>query len=364
MKNFIYVIIAILFLSCTTKEKDETVRTPKIENGEALSLVELANAREVEIGSAFYYRPGFDHVLYEKEFLNNFNLLTPEDGIIFRLIKPSQDEWIFDVPDKIVGFAHENGLKVRGQHLIWHHYHDGGYLLPKWLLEGDFSEDELKEIMKEFIQKTMIHYKEKFPGTVKWWSVVNEIVSNAYPGQYMDSFWYRELGEEYIDYAFYCAKEADPDAKLYYNDYYIEGLSEMTYKADFAYKVVKGLVKREVPIDGVGLQCHFTLDNYPGKNSMGRVIKRFIDLGLEVYITELDIKIENGVTEEKLEKQADIYKEIMELVIDNQPGATITTWGFNDSQTYVGEEYSPTLTDGDYNPKPSMNALRDTLIYY
>lgn len=364
MKIIILIFTLMPLFSCITEKEKNVVKTPKVENGENLTVSQLAKERNLTIGSAFYYRNGFDHKKYEEEFLNNFNSLTPEDGIIFKLIKPSKDEWNFDVPDRLIEFAYNNGLSAKGQHLIWHHYHDNGYLLPDWLLNGKFSKDELKTIMKEFIQTTMIYYKEKYPGTIKWWSVVNEIVSNSYPGQYMDSFWYRNLGEEYIDLAFKYAKEADSEAKLYYNDYYIEGVSEMMYKADFSYKIVKGLVEREIPIDGVGLQCHFTLENFPGKKRMEKVIKRFTDLGLEVYLTEIDIKIENGITDKKLEKQADYYRELMEIVLDNQPGSTITTWGFNDGQTYVGEDFSPVLLDNEYNPKPSMKAIKDTLIYY
>lgn len=364
MRSIILLHIALFTFSCVAKSADSEHKLPIVEDAQLLSISELANKRSIDIGSAFYYRNGFDHDRYEEEFLNSFTSLTPEDGIIFKLIKPSRDAWNYEVPDKIIEFAHKNHISVRGQHLIWHHYHDNGYLLPEWLLNGNFTKSELEHLMKEFIQTTITHYNNKFPGTVKWWSVVNESVSNSYPGQYMKSFWYDNLGPQYIESAFKYAREVAQDAKLYYNDYYIEGVTDMNHKADFSYKMVKGLVDKGVSIDGVGFQCHFTLDNFPGRRKLQRVTKRIRDLGLDVYFTEVDIKIENGVTEEKLKKQAEYYRVLMELIIDNQPGATITTWGFNDTQTYAGEEFAPVLTDKDFNPKLSMDAIRDTLIHY
>lgn len=368
MRQFSAIILVLITtLSCSSRPSDSNSNNSQLqEDLPHRSLRELAAERDIEMGSAFYFREGFDPEEYSSRFLENFANLTPEDGIIFRLIKPNgPGDANFQIPDEILGFARDNNLPVRGHHLVWHHYHDGGYLLPPWLLEGEFSREEIEEIMKDYVQSTILYFEENYPGQVKWWSVVNEAVANTYPGEYMPSFWYDNLGEEYIHRAFVYAREvAPPDTKLYYNDYFIEGLPQMPYKADFAYEMVKGLVDRGTPIDAVGMQCHFKFEHYPGKEEMQFIIQRYLDLGLEVYLTEIDIQIEGEITQEKLEEQARIYRELLELCIDNAPHMTYSLWGFNDAQTYLGEAHAPVIMDSQYQPKPAYYAIEDTLLNY
>ena len=107
--------------------------------------------------------------------------------------------------------------------------------------------------MLSHIRGVMGHYK----GKVAAWDVVNEAVSIE-GTSYRDCPFYKYLGEGYIDEAFKAAREADPDVKLYYNDYNFEGLNA---KSDYIYNLVKGLVDRKVPIDGVGMQMHYGKPN-------------------------------------------------------------------------------------------------------
>lgn len=218
-------------------------------------LVELANARNLPFGTAFYYRNGWDVAEYETHFLANFNSLTPEGGFIFQEVSPSEGEILFSGGDKIVNFAHANQIDVRVQHLAWHRHVEGyDYLLPKWLLDGNYTKSEMAFYLKDFISRTITHYNENYPNTVKWWSVVNEAGSNN-AKTFESSFWYDNLGESFVDSSFHWARENAPDAKLYYNDYYYHGAAyggnRIPHKIDFTYDVVSGLLARGVPIDGV-----------------------------------------------------------------------------------------------------------------
>lgn len=322
-------------------------------------LRKLADARQLPLGTAFIWRGGFDRTAYERQVRMHFNSLTPEAGLYFRPLQPSRGVWSFATADAIVKFAQDNKMTARGQHLVWHHYFQKPEgLLPDWLVAGNFSRGEVAAILKEFIFTTMRHFKTTYPGVIKSWCVVNEAASGGDPATFMPSFWYDTLGPSFVDDAFRWAHEADPDAVLYYNDYGAEGMGA---KSEFVYQLVKGLKSRGVPIHGVGLQCHFSLSDYPGRQAIQQNIDRLAAIGLAVYVTELDVKIEGDVTDERLRRQAGIYRDMIDLCLANRSCKSMTLWGFNDAQSWIDEKHAPTIMNRDYSPKPAFYELKNAL---
>jgi endo-1,4-beta-xylanase len=347
--------LAILWLSAVPVGAAE----PQPAVAPVAGLRRLADMENLSFGTAFAWRGGFDRDAYNQQVKLHFNSLTPETGLIFRQLQPRRGVWDFSVADAIVKFARDNKLPARGQHLIWHHYFQKPEgLLPDWLAMGHFSKAELSAIMKDFIQTTMTHFKTAYPGTIRSWCVVNEAASGSDPATFQPSFWYDNLGPSLVDNAFRWAHEADPDAKLYYNEWGAEGMGA---KSDFVYQLVKGLKSRGVPIHGVGLQCHFSLRDYPGKAAIQQNVNRLSALGLEIYVTELDVKIEGGLSDAKLRQQAQIFRDMMELCLSNASCKSLTLWGFNDAQSWLAEQYAPTIMTRDYSPKPAFYELKSAL---
>ena len=173
---------------------------------------------------------------------------------------------------RTVAFAQAHNQKVRGHTLVWHNQ------LPVWLAGGSFSAAELKTILKDHITTEMSRYK----GKIYAWDVVNEAFNDD--GTWRESIWYKGLGKEYIADALKWAHEADPTAKLYVNDYNIDGGGA---KSDAWYDLVKSLRAAGVPLDGIGFQGHFDLQ-YAFPGDMTQNMQRFSDMGLDVAVTELD----------------------------------------------------------------------------
>lgn len=288
---------------------------------------------------------------YNAIFVREFNTLVSENEMGFAAMHPARDRYDFRKADSLVNFALANGMQVRGRTSIWY----GN--LPSWLTGTNFSRDEMIAIMRDHIMTVMKRYQ----GRMVVWDIVNEA---TLPNGMRSTIWTQRIGPEYIDLAFQFAREADPNAKLFYNDYGAEGL---TAKADQVYNLVKSMVERGIPIDGVGMQMHLSIENYPNPADIAANIKRLTDLGLEVQITEMDVQVQkgSGAMDARFNTQGQIYGQILQICMDNPLCTGFITWGFTDRYTWLTKEKGyvelPLPWDTNYQPKPAYTALWNTL---
>lgn len=317
-----------------------------------MSLRSLAQKRGITIGTAVQTKSLQNDPTYRKVLAREFNILTPENAMKFKPLQPLRDRYNFANADAIVTFAQANQMQVYGHALVWHQS------LPKWLTEGEWTREELMNIMRQHINTVVGRYR----GKIVAWDVVNEAVSGK--GGLRNTFWMRSIGPEYIEMAFRWAHAADPNAKLFYNDHDGEGLGR---KSDDIYALVKDLRQRGVPIHGVGLQMHVSTKNPPNPKQVAANIKRLGDLGLEVRITEMDVRIHDGegTTEQRLAAQADVYRDMLRVCLDAPNCKGFVTWGVADHQSwipgYYGHPDAPLLFDKKYRPKLAYDAVLEEL---
>lgn len=198
---------------------------------------------------------------------------------------------------------------------------------------------DVRAVMLAHIESVMQHYK----GKVARWDVVNEAVSIE-GTSYRDCPFYKYLGETYIDEAFKAAKEADPDAKLYYNDYNAEGF---TAKSDYVYKLVQGLKSRGVPIDGLGMQMHYGKPNDSFSVADFSVnLQRIVDLGLDVVLSEMDVHVCSGMA---TTEQAKLYHDLIAACMAQPRCTAVTFWGITDKCSWLNS-YAPLGCSGSQKP--------------
>ena len=327
-------------------------------NGLAQSLREQADRLGILVGAAV--APSlFSEASYASTLTRDFNMLEPENVMKWAAIRPHQNTFNFKPGDQVVSFAEAHGMKVRGHCLLWAKYN------PAWLSEGHFAPDQLSQILREHIMMVVKHYA----GRVFAWDVVNEAFDAR--GSFEHSIWYDRpgiglAGKEtgYIEQAFRWAREADPKALLFYNDYDAEGANS---KSEAIYAMVKDFKSRGVPIDGVGIQAHVFNLNTLAISSLDANIARLTALGVQVHITEMDVGLPldakaSLLHQEDLMRQAEIYRFVATACL-HQPGCTaFKTWGFTDKHTWIpgytkGAKGMPLLFDQDYKPKPAYKAL-------
>src|SRR5271170_7494808 len=184
--------------------------------------------------------------------------VTPENAMKWESIEPLRGEYDWARADALVAFAKAHGQKVRGHTLVWHTQ------LPLWLIDGAFSPDELRSLMVAHIAAEAGRYR----GAIYAWDVVNEPFTDD--GNWRNSIWREAMGPDYVAIALKAARAADPDAKLYVNDYNVESAGP---KMRALYDLVASLKRNGVPIDGVGLQSHFVAGKTPA--DFGAVVQKF-----------------------------------------------------------------------------------------
>jgi len=263
--------------------------------------------------------------------LKHFSSITAENAMKPENIQPVEGLFDFEDADKIADFCRDNGIALRGHTLIWHNQ------VPDWffLENGEqATKEKLKERMKTHITEVMQRYK----GQIYAWDVVNEPIDPDVPDGFRRNKWFDILGEEYIELAFRYAREADPEAKLFLNEYDTTNANKRKAIID----LVKKLQAKGVPIDGIGMQMHISLEK-PTLDDFEKTLKEFSELGLEIHITELDITVYerktqsfSTISEELLNEQGHRVKDLFTIMNKYKEHITsVTFWGLTDEYTWL-----------------------------
>ena len=327
-----------------------------------LPLRALAEKRGLLIGAAVSEQSIRTDDAYCALLAREYNILTSENRMKFGPIQPVRGQFDWSNADTLVEFCERHGMVVHGHTLLWHGQR------PDWL--GDdafFSREEMTEIITTYVNTYVGRYK----GRIAIWDVVNEAFvppSERPDGWRRELPWYRSLGKDYFEMAFRLAHEADPEALLVYNDY---GIEVENPKSDVTHRILGEMLKQGVPIHGVGFQFHHRTEELLKPEviaSVERNLQRFADLGLKLYITELDLPILGEKTPEAYQRQAEAYGNIMAAALRQPACKGFQVWGVSDRNSWLdhvmepkGTSKAPLLFDRDLEPKPAYRALQEAL---
>lgn len=304
-------------------------------------LKELASAQDLLIGYAsllnFFYRP--DGALYADIAAEEFNFVSTENSLKWDFVNPLPGVFRWAGADNLVNFAETREMSIHGHTLIWHRQ------LPGWIKRSALDERETH--MREYIDRVLQRYGESIPV----WDVVNEAIDED--GSFRNSTWFEAMGESFIDTAFRQARLSAPDATLLYNDYDIGFAGP---KSDAMIELVRSLKDAGTPLDGVGFQLHLFAD-FDRIDEVEANFQKVADLDLDIYITELDISMQEGQTELQ---QAAVYEQVLSLCLEQPRCKAFQTWGFTDMYSWR-REFNPLLLDERYQVKPAYRALQRRL---
>ena len=289
-----------------------------------------------------------------------FNSITAENDMKPELTEPKEGEFDWEKADRIADFCRQNGIKLRGHCLMWHSQ------IGEWMYSDNPSKEVFYARMKNHIQKVVTRYKD----VVYCWDVVNEAMTddkNAVD-PYRQSPMYKLCGDEFIAKAFQFAREADPKALLFYNDY-----NECDpVKSQRIYNMVKAMKQAGVPIDGIGMQGHYNIYG-PTEQEVDNALTLYRKIVKHIHVTELDIRTNEemggvlrfsregvNVTDSIKQHLADQYARVFRVfrkhkdVID-----CVTFWNLGDRDSWLGAANYPLPFDTEYKPKLAYEYIRD-----
>jgi endo-1,4-beta-xylanase len=298
---------------------------------------------------------------------HHYNVVTPENNLKPDYLAPFRKggDYQWETADSMVNQMINNGIAVHGHVLVWHE------ASPSWLTTG--SRNQTEQNLKDYVTEVLGHFK----GRVGSWDVVNEAIGDGHSnanaaGDWKKCVrthanpWYDTLGADYIELAFRAARVADPNIKLYYNDY---GLNNQN-KAEIVRKMIKDINDRYKAegnirnlIDGVGMQAHYG----PGINidDVRSSLNKLITLGIEVAITELDISFtkydpgsgrDTDMSDADAVAQGRIYADLFKLYKEHSAYLTrVSMWGMDDNSSWQSAG-NPCLFDWKLNAKKAFYA--------
>ncbi|MGB8221084.1 MAG: endo-1,4-beta-xylanase [Polyangiales bacterium] len=288
----------------------------------------------------------------------HFTSITCENELKWGFLSDARGEYDFTTADESIAFAEEHGHRVRGHTLFWTRVNG----TPVWVFEALENADDPEALLIELIEEHVSTVVGRYRGRIAQWDVVNEPTAQFGGSLDPDNAFLEILGEEFLDRAFRLAHEADPDALLFLNEVFSVSPEE-TFQG--LLDIVDGMLKRGVPIHGVGIQGHFVLDA-PDAAEWAPRFEAFANLGLLVEVTELDISINNFRTaSDPFEAQADAYAEVVRACLAVDACTGITTWNVHDGETWldtsppfdVAAPHEPTLFDANQRAKPAYFAV-------
>ena len=299
-----------------------------------------------------------------KAISNNFNLCVAENEMKMDALEPGQDYFSYGAADDLLRYARNQKMALRGHTLVWHRQ------VPEWISadgkknDKNWTREQLLKILENHITKIVKHFGKD----VCEWDVVNETLDDdqsivrTNPSGYQlrkESVWVKVIGESFIDSAFVYAHRANPDLKLYLNEY--DGEFSGSAKTLALYNLAKRLKDSGIPIAGVGLQCHLHADEFD-KDKLDATVKKYAAAGLNCILTEIDISIPTTSAAD-LTRQADVYRGITEVFLHNPNCPHMVIWGINDQFSWVSGAH-PVLFDNNTQPKPAYTAVRKALHRY
>ncbi|KAI0940546.1 hypothetical protein AcW1_003713 [Taiwanofungus camphoratus] len=291
--------------------------------------------------------PELNDTAYDAILDNNqqFGQLTPANSMKWDATEPEPFVFTFDAGDVIANLAHQNGMLLRGHNCVWYNQ------LPSWVTANNYSAPELSYIVANRCETLVVAHNGCFRYA---WDIINEPFNDN--GTYREDVFYNTLNTSYIPLALKAARSADPNAKLYINEYNIEYTGA---KSTAMLNLIKELQADSVPIDGVGMQSHFIVGEVP--TTLVENFQQYAALGIEFAITELDIRMPLPATAAMEEQQKQDYDTVVSACMAVSACVGVTVWDWTDKYSWIPSSFpgygAACPWDANFVRKPAYDGI-------
>ncbi len=284
-------------------------------------------------------------------------IIVPGNEMKWKPTQPHRGPANYTEPDALWSFASANGLALRGHTAAWH------VNLPAWVTQ-DLAAPGGKDLLLHHVRELVAHFR----GRVVEWDVVNEAIEprDGLDGDLRASPLYRAGGRTFIADCFHAAHDADPAARLFYNDYGLEyRTAEEDRRRDATLRLLSDLKRQSVPVHGLGIQCHLK----PGNRFDAKIFRTFLAevaaLDLRISITEFDVDDQRLASSipERDQGVADHARRFLDVAFDERALTGFLTWGLSDRFSWLNVE-RPRADGASKRPLPLDENLERKPLWY
>lgn len=363
---FFYLVVCLSFISVYAQADNGVSRASGNLSADTTGTLKQAFDGSFLIGVAVNQRNISDSVqaaLVCKE----FNSITAENDMKPQSTHPAEDRFNWDGADRIADFCRNKGIRLRGHCLVWHNQ------IGSWMFTDNSGNEVSKDLLLKRIREHVHAVVKRYKDIVYCWDVVNEAVTDDAhaTSPYRQSRLYKIAGDDFIREAFKAAREADPEALLFYNDY-----NECDpVKSERIAEMVRNMKAEGVPIDGIGMQGHYNIYG-PSAQEVDAAINKYRQIVKHIHVTELDVRVNHEMggqlrhsrqseqlDEVKVKQQQKQYASLFN-VFDKHKDVIdcVTFWNLSDRDSWLGADNSPLLFDKNYRRKAVYDIVRKHIL--
>lgn len=319
------------------------VSTPAVDLEARPSLRALAAERGLFYGAAAMSTTLERDPAFAAAFARECGMIVPENEAKWATIEPAPGLFDFSGANRLLAFARDHGMLMRGHCLVWHRQ------VADWV-PGALKTDDPRNVLEAHVRRVV----EQYRGALQSWDVVNEAIelNDGRADGLRKTLWLDAIGPGYLDLAFRTAREADPDVRLVYNDYGLDHADVSSVRKRTAVlELLRGLRGRGVPVDALGLQAHLQAGLPFDAVGLRAFIRLVAALGLDVYVTELDVVDarlpDDGTRDARVARMVGDY---LGAVLAEPAAKGVLTWGLSDKYSWLNSPYAPNAKRGDGKP--------------
>jgi endo-1,4-beta-xylanase len=323
-----------------------------------IGLRDLARARGTIYGAAAVSSVLRSDPALATLYTRETGIIVPDLEMKWSRVRPNLTTYDYAGGDDLAEFAKQNDLKLRGHNLAWEEFN------PPWM-KSYLTAENAEATLVDHIDRIV----RRYAGAMHSWDVVNEPiwVDHNKPGGLRDGVWLRTLGARYIDIAFHTARAADPNAILVLNEAATETLkpSDLRTRDNFI-NLLDRLKRDNVPVDAVGLECHFGTKSKLDADDFSKYLAALSNRGYKILISELDVSdMDEPSADIAVRDQAvaRVYEMVTSIAVRHRAECVIT-WELSDKYSYMrdvkrsdGSAPRPLPFDAKLQRKPCWQAM-------
>jgi len=283
-----------------------------------------------------------DQRRYEQAFLANFNAAVTENAVKWHAMERRRGDVDYRVVDAILEWTEKHDIPLRGHCLFW------GIpgRVQNWVKQ--LEDDELRKVLENRATTVAGRYRGRFAE----YDLNNEMIHTNYYANRLGPGITKQMAE--------WVKQADPDARLFFNDYDVLTGNRL----DDYIKHIRGLLEQGAPMDGIGVQGHLHGTSFDPE-ALQHALNELAKIGLPIHITEFNMPGQRSpfmrkrgmtLTPEQEQTKAEGLRDYYRICFAHPAVHGILMWGFWERANWIPQS---SLYRRDWTPTPAAEAYRD-----